>query len=622
MVNKGLFAFFALWANLVLTSLIVSLFGQLNNALVFNTVLILNFLFVFLLYKAHKTSIIFKNTGMVFKSKKEAWFAALIFLLIGVLAVLSLITIFWYPPNNYDSMNYHLPRVFFYFSQGDLGHFYTDNDRQTFFPFNSTLFQMIVLHYNLPHFYFGLVNFSMWIVFGFYIYKLCRFLGVENVYALLSAFIGMTATAVYAQSTTNNNDIFVGAAMLAALYYLFCYVSVRDKLALIMAFICGGLAIGTKVTLIYFIPGFLVFSVLFAWKKQNRRGIISRFEDFKDRWAVIAMILGIVFAISSLFVNYYSKEQLTAPSQKWYRNHEYSPKIMLENASGITLQAFLNPVTMSLENIFYAPDSSNNKTSTNAFQRKSNALINTYIITPFWDRERYSGFPFYVENLISAKNLEDEIWYGAGFYLVVLGLLFFIFKKRPNGIHSEYLVFLIYLAAGFVISYFLLMKWQPWACRFFVPVFGMLSLFTVFFVKGIKHKAVRNAVLIGIIGLIFFDSVSYALNNNIRPLARIYNKDFWGFYEIKLPDNFPDYSSEEKVNIVWATPHGKLMCIYPFMVNSRGQLFTQSDSIKEGYYNIISVKDTVSEPGFVMENRAQYEYIGKMQTFLFVEKRQ
>jgi hypothetical protein len=100
---------------------ILTLSGILCGWIVYNVILLT---FFFYLYKSGKVQI---KTPQVFCSNGGDIYGY------GFLAVILFVTFFIavvYPPNNWDSMTYHLPRIEHWLQNKSLNHYYTSIDRQ------------------------------------------------------------------------------------------------------------------------------------------------------------------------------------------------------------------------------------------------------------------------------------------------------------------------------------------------------------------------------------------------------------------------------------------------------------------------------------------------------------
>ena len=77
----------------------------------------------------------FTNLKLIYDKTKRKWLADKI-AVAGVLLILAicLITALMSPPNNYDSMTYHMPRIMHWIQNQSVDHYLTNNLRQISFP--------------------------------------------------------------------------------------------------------------------------------------------------------------------------------------------------------------------------------------------------------------------------------------------------------------------------------------------------------------------------------------------------------------------------------------------------------------------------------------------------------
>ena len=76
----------------------------------------------------------------------------------AILVALNVFVALRYPPNNWDSNTYHIPRAILYMSQGNLQHFETVNLRQVFLTFNPTIIIIWIISFGLSEPLINLIN--------------------------------------------------------------------------------------------------------------------------------------------------------------------------------------------------------------------------------------------------------------------------------------------------------------------------------------------------------------------------------------------------------------------------------------------------------------------------------
>jgi hypothetical protein len=170
-------------------------------------------------------------------------------------AMLALINIL-VPPNNLDSLVYHLTRVAYWIQHRTLAPWPTPCLHQTLFPLNAgigNLWSMVFLRCDL------LTGFVQWFaalgsmaaVFG-----LARGFGSSRTQAAYAAGLYLSLPMILLQATTTQNDL-TAAALVTAMFFLLRLGLRYDHPGMLslsgMAF---GLALGTKWTVLLILPGF------------------------------------------------------------------------------------------------------------------------------------------------------------------------------------------------------------------------------------------------------------------------------------------------------------------------------------------------------------------------------
>ncbi len=162
------------------------------------------------------------------------------------------------PPNNWDSMHYHLARVAAWHVQHQLGYFPTHNAIENVYPPNAELLVLWTVSFfgsdvvaALPQLLAGLATAAS-------VFTIARRIGHGRAAAAFSALLFPALTIVALESVTTQNDLveasFVTAAVALALG--------RTRAETALAGAALGLAAGTKFTFVYALPVLVVVGVL------------------------------------------------------------------------------------------------------------------------------------------------------------------------------------------------------------------------------------------------------------------------------------------------------------------------------------------------------------------------
>jgi len=162
------------------------------------------------------------------------------------------------PPNNWDSMHYHLARVAAWRAQRSLAYVPTHNAIENAYPQNAELLVLWTVVLVGRDVVAALPQLLSCLATATAVYAIARRLGYN---ARLSAFAGLlfpTLTIVALESVTTQNDLveasFISAAVALALG--------RSRSTAVLAGAAVGLAAGTKLTFLYALPVLVVIGLL------------------------------------------------------------------------------------------------------------------------------------------------------------------------------------------------------------------------------------------------------------------------------------------------------------------------------------------------------------------------
>jgi glycosyl transferase family 87 len=162
------------------------------------------------------------------------------------------------PPNNWDSMHYHLARVAAWHARGSLGYFPTHNAIENAYPPNAELLVLWTVTFLGRDLLAALPQLIAALATAASVFTIARHLGYERRAATFSALLFPTLTIVALESVTTQNDLveasFVVAAVALALG--------RTRAETTLAGLALGLAAGTKLTFLYAIPALVAIGLL------------------------------------------------------------------------------------------------------------------------------------------------------------------------------------------------------------------------------------------------------------------------------------------------------------------------------------------------------------------------
>lgn len=212
-----------------------------------------------------------------------------------------------YPPNNRDSLTYHMARIPSWISHQSVDPFPTHIVRQVYQP---PLAEYIILHVNMlsrSDYFSASVQFFFLLFSLFAISVIIKQLGLNRNFQIMGFLLGAAIPEVVLQSSSTQNDIVVAFFVLSSFYFFL--KSVKDPG--VKNYLLLGLSIGfsllTKGTAYMFIaPILLLF------------GIDVLIKLFKTKQAKLLLYAVVFVALIPIGIN----------ARDYYRNYSYSQNIL------------------------------------------------------------------------------------------------------------------------------------------------------------------------------------------------------------------------------------------------------------------------------------------------------
>ena len=513
MLSFYLFSF----ANITLTGHLGHSLSLLNSEifyLVFETLLLGITILVWL--KCGKPTILgpFKHSRLKIKKK---WLIAnldVILLAIGVTVAMGIAAYLWHlvPPNNNDSLSTHMVRVLYWLQHGNYQPWSTQRTWQIIYPVNAQLNILWTILFTGTDQFVGLIQWSAGIFSAICVMGLARELKAKRTGAIFAGLIFLTYPIVALQTTTTQNGLVATVLFGISFYYFFRSTNQKSNKLLILSGFSLGMAIGTKQTVLFLLPGWGIAMLLLwlAYKKITFKKL--------SIWAASVVVAFLILGSQIFFINL-----------KQY-GHPLGPKNTVQNSTApfSSVENSLAQVTINSTRFLYQlADPSGLPSPFWRWGIKARAIAGKAVFNvinlPIESNSYLApGHEFSLEKATLLQ--EDEAWYGLiGFFVIVPTLLimtlFYLKEKEPISIS----IFLV--TAGFFITDTLLRPgWDPYQGRYFMPV---ALLCTALFALWFNHKILRwiigpFSVLIGLsilFNVMLFNPVKPILT---KPLAYFY----------------------------------------------------------------------------------------------------
>ncbi|MBA4133482.1 MAG: hypothetical protein C0525_02035 [Flavobacterium sp.] len=431
-------------------------------------------------------------------------------LLIGVLLILLCLLLaqgLLYPPNNWDSLTYHMSRIMYWIGNESVDYFPTHILRHLYQPPFAEYFILNINLLNGNDFLSNSVELFFLIQCLVVVYALLSMFQTTRLLKLLALFLVITIPAVELQSTTTKNDIVCAFFVLSSLFYSLKIFKNNSLNSTVFFGLSIGLGFITKGTAYVFMApilalyGFHILSVTLKDKSVKPIGL-----------ATLAMVLAL-----SLNVKHYSRNYTVNKSllniddaeAKAYANETMNGKLLLSNLiknSGLHLGY---PIEKNCDSII----------------RNAHKAIGVSIDDK---RLNYLGIPY--QSARAAVTHEDYVTNTVHFILWALAFSFlvfhFLFSKTRN--KTEMIIVIVLVAQILLFTGYL--KWQPWHTRLHIPIF-ILSIIPIMLACQ-KTKWFKGMVWVSI-PLLLYSFMFYFVYNNLRPIQNnpIYTKN------LRIDDN-------------------------------------------------------------------------------------
>ncbi len=422
--------------------------------------------------------------GAVVTVKNQPLFIAVLFIL-----SVTLFTALLAPPNNFDSMVYHMPRVMHWIQDGSVRHYATNILRQI--ELNPWA-EYAILHLQLLSEGDYFANSVQW-------FSLVGCLvGVSLIAELfLVSRAGQVVTVVTAatipmailQSSSTQNDLVVSFWMVCFIYFGLRSIQQERAPRLIFMMACSlGLAILTKGTAYIFAFPFLVWFVTVEMSRYWRHAMKTY---LLLGMVVLCLNAGHYYRNVSLFHN-----PLNSGTDEYSNRHVTVGGI----ASNVIRNSAIHLMTPSL---------TLNSGLVSALEMMFSS-IGADIDDP---STTWHGRAFTEYKEVRMGPSEDASGNPLHFLLFLVVGTILLFKRNPARI-----TWYIIATAGAFLLFCTLLRWQPWHSRLHLPLFILFSPMAGVFFSRIQHQ---RWFMGGVVMMLTVASLPWVFCNLSRPIISL-----------------------------------------------------------------------------------------------------
>ena len=402
--------------------------------------------------------------------------AAMVCILVGTLAVALL-----YPPNNWDSMTYHMSRVMHWIGDHDIGYYPTSNIRQLYMM---PLAEYAILHLQVlcgSDLYANLVQWFSFLVAICLAIKIAAEFGLSGKQQLVSGLMAATLPMAILQASSTQNDLVVSSFIMAFGFFLLRIHRdnrFSDYVFLSLAF---GMALFTKGTAyVYCATIGLALGLPIIIKYRRMRASLFKVITGFSLVILVALVMNAGF-----FSRNYSFIGKPFPSGSGvYFNAKMTPYLffsnLIRNAAlhmGSKNPRFNHAVSIGIKKML---GSQLNDPNISFLDFKLNNV-------EFSRHEDLAGNLIHML-IASAALLVIPLLWVKGYYRNVIGYSCGVFL-------------------GFVL-FCLLLRWQPWHSRLQTPLFLMAAPILAITVSSWKNKFAKPVTVL-IVAVLFLHSVQF-----------------------------------------------------------------------------------------------------------------
>lgn len=488
---------------ILLTTEVLSLFG----AITYESIVILYSLFVLIFLTVN--IVIWKENH-----NRSAWlttiklgmkkYGMLLLFLIAFSVIPLFLSFILYPPNNWDSMTYHLSRVEHWIQSGSLNYYPTDIDRQLF---SQPFAEYIVLHLRLlaqNDFLSALGQYVAFYGTASLVFLISRLFLKSLFLSIISAVLALFVPMGVLQASSTQTDLIASFFLLAFVY--FGLKSTRNAILDIRAlFFCSislGILFLTKYSAVLFCVPFVI------WYSFS----LLRKKAFKSVFLAIGMVAisVMLFNMPFLYRNFIAARSIFG--SKDLVSETRNDGSLIEAAFSNSVRNFAIQLNTPIDVI-------------NGFNTKvTTRLLKLFGINANNSQNTWPGTFFAVY-----KNTGHEDSSGSllAYLIAPFSCMALLVSRRKLGTGTRALV--VCLISGFVL-FSVVLKWQPWGARLMLP-FSMLCCLVI----GASFAQLPRRITLLAAGAFVLAGLPFVLLNASRPLVSVHLRPFVSVHSVPRP---------------------------------------------------------------------------------------
>ena len=410
---------------------------------------------------------------------------ALIGAAVGIVAVVGLIAVLA-PPNNYDSMTYHMARVAHWVQNQSVAHFPTAIQRQLqhapWAEFSIANFQVLTGGDRLANGvqWFALVGSALGVSL------IALQLGAGSLGQAFAALFVVTIPMGILQGSSTQNDFVVAFWLVCFAYFVLRAMEKegKDRASNMAAAASLGLAVLTKSTAYVFALPFVAWGFLVVSRRLGWRA-----------WKPFALVALVALTIN---LGHFARNYRLYGSVHGNRSAAYTNDVF---GAGVLVSNLVRNVGLHVETPFG---------SVNGFlDSGAKRLLEALGLDPDDPRTTWQDEEFRISR---PSNNEDFAGNALHLVLVLVAVAMYLSLRRADrsGLVGGYI---LACGLGFVL-FCALLKWQPWHSRLHLPAFVLSAAF----VGAIPAIAGRRGLVLSVAAVLVVAALPWVFYNYSRPV--------------------------------------------------------------------------------------------------------
>lgn len=507
---------------LVVITEVLSLLHRLNYHFVFISWGLVSCLLLIYLYSNKESARQF-GAGLVitFRRKLSQLTKAdkVILLVCATMLLLIFMQGLLYPPNNYDSMTYHMARISSWVSHQSVSYYPTAIVRQLYQP---PFAEYVIMHLGIlsrTDLFSNSVQFVFLLLSITAILSILELFELGHTYKIMAILLCITIPEVTLQASSTQNDVVNAFFIITALFFSLKTIKQPQLNYYVFTGLSAGLALLTKGTAYIYLPPVLLLVGIVALSR------VIKYKMYNSLWYIV------ITAMLAIGVNsgHYSRNyQLThnflgvdKTESVSYSNQKMSARLLLsslvKNAGMHTAIMFVKPAANFSNQVIYQ------------LHQLSGININ--------DRAtNYKGMPY---STIIPVTSEDSAPNPFHLLLITASILLttYHFIKRPINLPAICLLVVLIMQTLLFCFY---LKWQPWHSRLHIPLF-LIAIPLVCYGLSISKKFWKiTFALTYIMGVYALITV---LHNDRRPYSNTIFEERRQKYFTGYPTLYKEYNA-------------------------------------------------------------------------------